>query len=408
MNSNVKSLCARLCLTALSFFLLSACKDNSSALVQEKIVPIKGDPLAFIDGAKTNSTSGLPISLFSGEGKWIVRAIEFRTQKQLEFDENQSLEQGNEATTQDKTEATKKGVIYYQMDSLDKPKSESVYFSSISGNSPRLFFDKRDDHLFLTMAIASNGLGTPPEEFTVHHYSVKEGDDAFSVLFSLLDSNKGKHLVAMSFLRVQDKPLLSQMVDSAYNYIFGPGVVVRWRQDKELNMLVCTQTGAMTHYSKLAHEAIGAWDYSLGFGERLAVNTVDSNACPPFSDLNTQTVFHVPDWVEVLGDIKMSAFVYNIPNYYESTFVDSDIFFLEGEWNEDYLKYKQTTIDDPLVYESYLMQSDYKRTMKHEFGHILGLDHTFDDNVRSVMSYDGLSYIQNHDTASIQALYPKK
>ena len=94
---------------------------------------------------------------------------------------------------------------------------------------------------------------------------------------------------------------------------------------------------------------------------------------------------HSPDYVNTAVNIYSA-------NLFEGKLVDSDIVI----WVKEYEKY-----DVPFEYNPKL-----KKTVAHEMGHLLGLDHQF-NGTPSIMSYASERQISTYDVLAIDELYPE-
>ncbi len=381
---------------------LVGCSSDKGTQAQSIQIPVKGDPLTFVANT-AGDESGLPASLFASDREWLIYKVGFATEPQERVADMVDAESKNAAPTAEATTEVKTQLTRFKMDSQPVADGGSVVFASVNNEDVILQFKRSGQKLFLdNIGSTREDLSFRLPEFRVHHYSIKQGQDAFSVLFSFKIEDRS-FLLAYYFTAVKETNVLTQTLSSAYNFLFGPGVKMAWSQERPLNMKICTQ-GTLSHYKDLATKAVAAWKTPLR--KRLSLTSQEvKTPCPPFSDLNTQTIFHVKDWVKVYDKMMAAAFVPAIPDFHRSEIVDADIFVLEAEWNEAWSDgtYK---MDDSLFYGHADVQSAYSETLTHEMGHVLGLHHVFDGN-HSVMSYSNVSYVTSYDRGFVQELYPE-
>ncbi len=383
----------------------TACPSSPGGNGPERI-KVTGDPLAFIEGSTEDTSSGIPEDLFTDDGEWQLEAKIFVTTRQKKI-QNGNIESGNEPTAGEVTEKIKEDVNLYSM----KPgrTEDELVFDSASSEFAQLVFKKQGNAIFLKSLIDYDNPDVEDFDFTLHHYSVREDKKAFSLLISGsadFDSKieHEKILMALYFFKKENDTVLAQMLDTAYNYLLGPGVKLAWDQDKEVEALLCSDSGSMYSYLTLSEQAVDEWNVLLE--NRLQLTAVRSTSmCPPFSDLNTHIIRHVKDWVFLEGPQYLSAAVtLTAANVYESRIEDSDIFVMEGEFDE-LLKPNDLAMGSYYVSSDSEFRESYKWNIVHELGHFLGLHHIFDGTL-SVMAYSDNNQLYTYDREAVQELYP--
>ncbi len=392
----------------LALFIFTTACDKDPSPQQVVRFEVTGDPMAFIQGTKQNTSAGIPADLFDNDDEWQLHATAFFTQKQTNPSDFSEVKDSNAPTTSEASQQIADSVILYKM-SLSSGNRRT--FDTTSQRFLRLGFVERNNRLFLSYSSAYENLSVQDSSFVVQHYSTSHDRNAFSILVSS-DADfdpeivHEKLLISMTFIKKKSETILGQMLDTAYNYILGPGVKLAWDQSKDVDVTICDKAHAGGLYSRKVEEAVEEWQPHLEGRLRLGFKYI-SEACPPFSDVNTHVVTFVPDWVELQGpDFMIAASTGIVRDYYQSRIVDADIFLFEAEWNEALSSVQAgLTLASSEVSQSEALRNEIKWTMAHELGHLLGLDHQFDGTL-SVMSYDDAKSIYSYDQRAIQELYP--
>lgn len=383
-----------------------ACSQKTN-VPQVKAIAISGDPLSFIQNTTLNTHEGLPMEMFADKKEWQFYGHMIYTKKQEVVNDQAQLEKENRPLN-DNDLKTKKAVNTYVMKGLKNSiYGQDVVFESTIKSYLQFRFTRKGAQLFLKDVAAYKNLKLRSSEFKVQHYSVRKDRQVFSILLSMdgtIDPaiRGGRTLLALYFIKKKSDVVLGTLLNKAYNYIFGPGVKVAWPQDKALSMTVCEDVGASYYYAQSAVRGIDEWSRPLD--KRLQLESHEQfERCPPFSDVNTQTINHVTDWIELEGRKAMTqAITFSIPDFFQSRIVDSDIFVFEAEWNENISPHQ---LSDTEVYQNPKIQDLYHWMISHEMGHVLGLHHIF-DGTPSIMSYRQHNGIHTYDINAVQALYP--
>ena len=365
--------------------------------------------MVFLNGVTKDMTSGIPFSIVAEpDTKWNLYITGLSQEEQLDFDKVLKEQQPENLS---QTQKFKDGVSLYQMAQTANVRGEYVFSiveSKIKDLLLNFHFKKFGDRLVLS-DLSQRGNRTSEMSFgvTVHHYSVREDKSAFSVLLQLEDrKNNRTHLYAYTFTKYdKDKSILEQTLSTVYEYLFGSGVKMAWDSSKDLQFNICES--GMPTLDKIAQESILVWNEPLK--DRMTLKADIVSSCPPFNDLNSLNVYHIDDWVEILGEAHVSAFVMGVPNYYKDQLIDADMFYLKSDVAEAYhlsgqdlFRWTETFVSR----NKEAFKRVYGRTIKHETGHVLGLGHKM-DGTPSIMSYDGITELQDYDTKAVQALYPK-
>lgn len=90
---------------------LAACsKKNKAAPVVEQIIPVKGDPMVFVQGTALDSASGIPIEFAQDPSqKWSMYRRVFAETPQVDYDQMLKTQQ---PADKEKTKAYKDSLVY--------------------------------------------------------------------------------------------------------------------------------------------------------------------------------------------------------------------------------------------------------------------------------------------------------
>ena len=138
----------------------------------------------------------------------------------------------------------------------------------------------------------------------------------------------------------------------------------------------------------------GALDWSTQTIVNLTMDKLDNY--PPFSDLNTNCIYQTKAYRTLRLDRQQNfgtAYVMNSNNI----IIDSDIFV----WNSEFEKLELFN------FSSNSIQQHLQITATHELGHILGLDHQFENEHNSIMDYGQDEYqgLSDYDKEAVNHLY---
>jgi len=250
-------------------------------------------------------------------------------------------------------------------------------------------FQERNDGSLQAQRVFTSKESHPVEAI---HYSATPGLQMFSMLVVGRDEKLGKVMLVAYWLRQGSQVSLAQG-NKSYNYTWGPGVLIPWDNRQEVTVNIC---GSSTQqYADLIREAVLDWNHALA--SRLKVNVQVAASYPPFSDLNFHCTQMINNFlIEHDQNVAFPGMTLNIPNRATGYIQDSDIFL----WASEFAKYK-VDIRNPRMAERFM------RIARHEFGHLLGLDHMF-DGTESIMSYNNREHVMiyNYDRQAIRELYP--
>lgn len=340
---------------------------------------VKGDPKQIIKGSTLDKKS------FIAE-KDIADFENYSLSNVWQFTENETIveeedtgnpETGNEATEEDQTTQEQ---VYY---SFKKTNDGYVY------SNPRLKLDLGfsivDGKLELKNLETTYGI----YNLTILHYSQKETKDSFSILAELQDSEDGRVLLSFVFVKKTEQQDIAK-VDDHYKFIMGPGVVLPWSQKKVLQIDVC---GNQFYSTQRAFDTgLNQWKKALD--NRMEIRTNYLTTYPPFSDLNSHCIYTVNDYsTESRPEYMNPASTTTNFDTFKGEIIDADIFVWVKEIEKD---------GDINNQASYLAG-----VTSHELGHFFGLDHQFDEQFESIMSYDKTDYLTEYDYETIEILYPK-
>lgn len=379
--------------------LLAGCPDRHKGHsdMGPQIRRVKGDPYVFVKGTAMNRKNSIPSELLSEERKWRFGWGGFEEENAELPPEN--IETGNEAPERQSTDAETE--LNYRQKAA--PVTREGAFVTFENEYLKIVFKLKGKEaavqgIFNKAADKMMYIGTDLE---LLHTSVKEDLSAFSILFG--SPIKGGRKVTV-FVFTSSGPAKKEMFTTDDFYFpLGIGVKALWPEAKKTLTICRSPSPAVT---QMFSDSLSEWSKHLK--GRLTLKTQESSACPPWSDLNTQTITVLDDWIEIegkTGQLGLTQSIYDIAN---GSILDSDIFLFREEINES-LKIQQANIDvrKQGAENDSRMKWFYTDVVLHELGHWLGLHHNFEKGVASVMSYDSnVKGLQPYDIQAIQALYP--
>jgi hypothetical protein len=340
---------------------------------------VKGDPATVIAGSLNTSRSFLSLDQIEDLNGYDLTTVEQFTEKELvvEKDDTASVETGNEPTETDISQETKDKLF-----SFKKENGEYIY-SSRKSNFEFSFIEREGKLELISLQLQGGTYNLKPI-----HYSLKNSNDAFSILTETTDSDEGKILLAFTFTKKIDAKEIGK-ASTLFKYLYGPGVKIPWDQTNVLEVSICGKQS--TALESIYRKAIDQWNEALS--GRLTIKTNVMILYPPFSDLNTHCIYTVKDYQTIPeAHFVNSATTFPKADFYKGKLIDADIMI----WVKEIAKFG-TTLENT---------ESLQAATAHELGHLLGLHHQFDKNIRSIMSYDGTNYVTAYDKEAIAQLYP--
>lgn len=341
---------------------------------------VKGDPMSLIEGSTSNDTSFItPDNVLDFNNYSLIGVAQYTEKDKLvEQEDVGNIESGNEATEEDNTKEAGKIVFNF-----DQNGNNYIYSSPLM--KLKLTFGLKNGKLDLTSL--ENNSGEIYDLKTIH-YSVKNNGNAFSILTRSSDLDSGKVLLAFTFVKKIDQVEISK-TSSTYKFLYGAGVIVPWDQKEILEVDICGMRSAKIESAY--RDGINMWNQALA--GRLKVMTKTLETYPPFSDLNTRCIYTVNNYQTKFDEEIINAGSTIISgDTFQGKLLDSDIMI----WVKENEKLGKTLEE----------RSGLQRIIGHEFGHLLGLDHQFNDSLTSIMSYKKIDWITSYDSEAIAKLYP--
>lgn len=345
---------------------------------------VKGNPLTMVKDTDQNKTSFINTDNKDSFNGFALGSLYIFTQKAfLTQQESEDIEEGNEATEDNRTEVERPTYSF-------RTNGFNRYTLQDQNGKIGLDFENTNSTLNLKKLILS-GSSFPVK---VEHYSISQDKTKMSFMVTTKTRDEGIVLLVLSFYKVSATPVKASVIDSMYKYIFGPGVKIPWKQEagKSLDVVICPNISKERSIYSVTSD-IKVWERSLArSGIDFKLNVIEKKSCKPFSDVEEHSINYISSYLTIARtDQANPAFTVVQPDYSTSEIFDADIIFLGAEIKKHY---------------SLSTDSAWAHTMTHEFGHFMGLDHQF-SGIPSIMSYETEPGLTNYDNNAIAELYKK-
>ena len=370
---------------------VSACgigvkKKKGRKVDQPKVVRvfIHGDPMQLVNGTALITQSIFP----AGDG--LESFNDFDLIGGFVATEQTVLTQSNRPVTQESLETDNAANTGSSADKVDHYKFSAsaggaIYDDANAGpDGMKVSFARVGDRLELRTIDE-----TP---VTLLHASITPDKSTFSLLAHFKNPRQGNGLISLTFSKNVTGFAKPADVDKKFKYLLGPGIRAGWSGPIKINLC-----GPMRDADKsLVKTSLELWasvDHKLG--DR-PFEISETPVAVPFSDVNVHCIMMVDNFLfETDDDSAILGITFPGTSKTTRTIVDSDIVISRKAFE----KLNRDRFDQ------------YRRTIAHEFGHYLGLDHEFEKFAGratnpSVMSYDSeVGTPTAHDFAAIAALY---
>jgi hypothetical protein len=366
-------------------FLASACgnpKKHSSGKVNQ--IFVKGDPLTMVTGTVKDSNSFVTYNNFMDFRDYALSSLQIFAEKEILSNEQvESIESGNEAEEKD---LTAEAPDLFRFKYINAKEYDFVNADSTIA----LTFDRQttSNKMNLTQLRLVNTV----YDVAVEHYSLSADRTKMSFLFRLKDKRYGSVLMSAVFYKYNLQKSSIPKTSRILKYIYGPCVIVPWKlaADKKVKISVCPNAVGFVSIEQI-RSAFEKWEEPFSYLPRkldIEVNPVAS--CKPFSDVNESALHYVSEYL-------------TIP---EQEYLNPGFALINGDMSAGYIFDADIVLLGSEIKKSpaFKFNGGLDRTLTHEFGHYLGLDHMFDGH-ESVMSYKRVMELKSYDKTAIRELY---
>lgn len=250
--------------------------------------------------------------------------------------------------------------------------------------------------------------GRTGEVNTVHLSHNKE-EGTFSLLIAETNKlGKVEVLTALYLKKPEFRHIARINPKKTYQYL-DESVLIQWDQSKKVTLNLCTKDyKRYPRYKDFLEQAVNNW--AINLVGRLEIEIKVLEDFPPFSDLNTQCVYHFDDYEMTDARAKLNTLAYVLPvaDRRQGRLVDADLYIWKNEFEKSLKNSFWIDQSLPIFHPSQRKFRElYIDTLEHEIGHFLGLGHQF-SGIKSIMSYDDDAKFSEYDRKAIQFLYPEK
>lgn len=355
---------------------LFGCPDSNKKKSEIFKTVQMGNPEMLFAGAETDADMWSQNYFKSGQKVWLNGMTSFESvQKYSPKSINLEKEQAADENPKEADGALEFIVKVHSPDVISMENSDKIGFRFIKVSSTDTIVE-----------LIKNG--KTEGQAALIHFSMDSGKRAFT----LLTYEKENGEKSVSYLQFRTKPLVNLELrpNTFYKFSSGPGVYARWKKHIDLN--VCGRETGYIH--DLAKPAVADWNRYLPANTQIKLSV--ARRYRPFSDLNQNCITLIDDFLtdprKNVGNFGMTVTVGDLS---ELELFSSNMLFFRGEFEKTGASYRDPRLRDEFSY-----------TVAHEIGHVLGLDHQFDDKIPSIMSYEyEARKATPYDIAAIRELY---
>lgn len=361
--------------------LLAGCPDTNKNRDDEMFKTVQmGHPEKLFAGADTNPDMWSQGYFKSGQTVWVDGLVSFESLGRYST-KRTNLQKAN-AASKNPGEGKKKGGLPPFIVSVES--QSAIIFENVQLKISLKFIKVSNTETIIEMS--ENG--KVEVKSNLIHFSMEPKRRNFTLL--TYETDKGESSVSYFQFRTYPLEKVELRPNTYYKFIAGPGVYARWK--KPIHLEVCGKD--KNYLNEVAEIAVADWNRHLPADTKIKLSV--AKRYHPFSDLNQNCLTVIDDLLmEPRSNIGKLATAYTLEDTRNLELFSSNILFFSRE-------FAKTSQD----YRSPLLRNMFIYTVTHEIGHTLGLDHQFDVQVPSIMSYekDVLSTTA-YDAAAIGELY---